>query len=253
MDRRRFLRSLAATGAATGTTAVAGCAGVLGGSEDPISSGGSGDSADGSGDADRSKAEGAVLDPPEIDLSEAVHPSYGEEMPAFTVPDPISGEDISVADFEGERAALWTSFYTNCPDGVCPALILRLRRVQEVAAEEGYGDEAALLAQTFDPERDTAPVLREYAAQRGVDLDAGSWHFLRPETYEANQELMMDNFGLKVEKVTAEDYENLEYIFPHYGLILLANKQGIVERAYPRGPATDVERIVDDFEQVVTA
>jgi len=47
---------------------------------------------------------------------------------------------------------------------------------------------------------------------------------------------MMDSFGLKIEKTDGERYENLEYAFPHYGLILLVNKQGIVERSYPRGP-----------------
>ncbi|MEZ3162968.1 SCO family protein [Halorubrum sp. RMP-47] len=235
MDRRHFLRSLAATGTAAGATATAGCAGVLGDSG-PL------------GDDD-----GTVLGPPEQTRGEPVHPIHGDEMPEFTVPDPISGEEISTAAFEGERAFLWTSFYTNCPDGVCPALILRLRRVQEVAAEEGFGDEAAFLPLTFDPERDTADMLREYAAQRGVDLDAGNWHFLRPESYEAGVELMDENFGLKIEKTDAEGYENLEYAFPHYGLILLVNERGIVERSYPRGPATDVERIVDDFRRVVTA
>lgn len=228
MDRRTYLRSLAATGAAAAT---AGCLGVLG----------------------DSKAEGAVLAPPEQDLSEAAHPSYGDEMPEFTVPDPLTGEAISTAQFEGERAVLWTSFYTNCPDGVCPALILRLRRAQEYAAEEGYGDEAAFLPLTFDPERDTAEVLREYAGEQGVDLDAGNWHFLRPESYERGQELMEEHFGLVIEKTDADEYENLEYQFPHYGLILLANERGIVERAYPRGPNTDIETLVDDFERVVTA
>ncbi|GAA0520513.1 SCO family protein [Halorubrum aquaticum] len=200
-----------------------------------------------------SGAEGTVLGPPERDLSESAHPSYGDEMPHFTVPDPITGEEVSTEDFEGERAVLWTSFYTNCPDGVCPALILRLRRAQEVAVEEGYGDEAAFLALTFDPERDTADVLREYGGQQGVNLDAGNWHFLRPESYERGQELLDENFGLVIEKADADDYENLEYQFPHYGLILLANKEGIVERAYPRGPQTDIERLVNDFERVVNA
>lgn len=51
-------------------------------------------------------------------------------------PDPITNEKISISEYEGERAILWTSFYTNCPDGVCPALILRLRRAQEAATEE---------------------------------------------------------------------------------------------------------------------
>ena len=228
MNRRTFLLSTGAVGASGG---LAGCLGVLG----------------------ESGAEGTVLDPPEQDLSEASHPSYGEEMPAFTVPDPITGEDVSVADFEGDRAVLWTSFYTNCPDGVCPALILRLRRAQAAAAEGGYGDEAAFLALTFDPERDTAAVLREYAGQQGVTLDAGNWHFLRPESYEAGKELLDEQFGLVIEKIPADQYENLEYVFPHYGLILLANKEGIVERAYPDGPQTDIETLVDDFEQVTTA
>ncbi|TKX55412.1 SCO family protein [Halorubrum sp. SP3] len=236
MDRRHFLRSLAATGAAAGATATAGCAGVI-------------------GDTGLLGDDGTVLRPPEQTRGDPVHPIHGDEMPEFSVPDPISGEEISTAQFEGERAFLWTSFYTSCPDGVCPALILRLRRAQEVAAEQGFGDEAAFLPLTFDPERDTAEVLREYAARRGVDLDAGNWHFLRPESYEAGKELMMENFGLKIEKYPDENdqYENLEYTFPHYGLILLVNKRGIVERAYPRGPATDVERIVGDFRRVVTA
>ncbi|MFD1589373.1 SCO family protein [Halorientalis brevis] len=227
MDRRTYLRSVAATGT---TVSIAGCLGVF----------------------DDSGSEKTVLGPPELDLSEASHPSYGDEMPAFTVPDPIADEEISTADCEG-KAILWTSFYTNCPDGVCPALILRLRRAQEVAAAEGYGDDAAFLALTFDPERDTTDVLREYAGQQGVDLDAGNWHFLRPESYEAGQELLDEHFGLVIEKKPADDLENLEYQFPHYGLILLVNKRGIVERAYPNGATVDVERVEDDFTQVVSA
>jgi len=231
VNRRTYLHAVAATGSATSVVATAGCLDVLG----------------------DSGPEGTVLDPPEIDLSEASHPSYGDEMPELTVPDPITGERVSTADFEGERALLWTSFYTNCPDGVCPALILRLRRTQEVAAEEGYGDGAAFLALTFDPERDTADVLREYAGQQGIDLDAGNWHFLRPERYEAGKELLEEEFGLIIEKEPADENGNLEYRFPHYGLILLANDRGIVERAYPNGPSVDVETVVNDFTRVVTA
>ncbi|OYR78993.1 electron transporter SenC [Halorubrum sp. E3] len=228
MDRRRFCSSVGALGATIGT---AGCMGTLG-------SGGS---------------EKTVLNPPDQDLSEAAHPSYGDEMPAFTAPDPITDETVSIEEHEGEQAVVWTSFYTNCPDGVCPALILRLRRAQEAAAEDGYGDDVSFLALTFDPERDTAAVLREYANQQGVNLDAGNWHFLRPDSYERGQELLDENFGLLIEKAPADQYDNLEYQFPHYGLILLANKQGIVERAYPRGPKTDIEQLVEDVKRVATA
>jgi len=227
MNRRTFCKSAGVLGATAGT---AGCLDALG--------------------LGNSRT---VLDPPERDLSAAAHPSHGDEMPHITVPDPITGEDVSVAEFEGQRAVLWTSFYTNCPDGVCPALVLRLRRAQAAAAEGGYSKDVSFLALTFDPERDTAAALEEYATQQSVDLGAGNWHFLRPETYERGQELLDENFGLVIEKAPADEYEDLEYQFPHYGLILLANKQGIVERAYPSGPNTDIQRLVNDVERVATA
>lgn len=227
MNRRRYLQSIGTAGVA----ATAGCLGMVPGL--------------GTGRT--------VLDEPEIDLSAAAHPSHGDDVPDVTLPDPLLGEEISTTEFAGERAFLMTFIYTNCPDGMCPALTLRLRRAQAVAAEEGYGDQSAFLATTFDPERDTAGVLEEFAVEQGVDLDAGNWHFLRPESYEAGQELLEEEFGLVIEKASADEYESLEYAFPHYNLILLVNKQGVVERAYPDGATIDVERVVEDFETVVTA
>lgn len=226
MDRRRFIQS-------AGTAGIVAAAGCL-------------DSVPGIGGR-------TVLSEPEVDLSAAAHPSHGDDLPSIELPDPLSGETISTADFEGERALLMTFIYTNCPDGMCPALTLRLRRAQEVAAAEGYRDDAAFLATTFDPERDTADVLREYATQHDVDLDAGNWHFLRPERYEAGAELIEEEFGLVIEKVETEEYDSIEYGFPHYNLLLLVNRQGVVERAYPNGATVDIERVVEDFETVVTA
>ncbi|WP_276256152.1 SCO family protein [Halomontanus rarus] len=227
MNRRHYLRSTAV--ATVGS--IAGCLETLSGTENGRT----------------------VLESPERDLSEASHPSYEEELPAITLPDPIGGEKISTEQFEDERPVLLTFFYTNCPDGVCPALLLRLRRAQEVAAAEGYSDDAAFLAMTFDPERDTEDVLRTYAGDHGVDLEAGNWHFLRPERYDDGKEILTEAFGLPLEKREAEDYENLEYIFPHFAYIFLANERGIVERVYPNGASVEVSRVVDDFETVVTA
>lgn len=228
MDRRRYLGSLAASG----FTFTAGCLGAVpgvGGSQ-------------------------TVLGPPEQDLSASAHPSHGDEFPELTLRDPLLGEDVSTADLEGERAFLTTFFYTNCPNGMCPALILRLRRAQAAAAEGGYGDQAAFLPITFDPERDTADTLEKFAGEQGVDLEAGNWHFLRPDSYEAGVSLIEERFGLKIEKVDADEYESLEYTFPHYNLILLANDRGIVERAYPNAIGRyDIDEIVGDFETVVTA
>nr|WP_221621752.1 SCO family protein [Halocatena pleomorpha] len=148
---------------------------------------------------------------------------------------------------------MMTFFYTNCPDGMCPALILRLRRAQEIAKTNGYSEAVAFLPVTFDPERDTAGALRTYAGEQGVDLDTGNWHFLRPTEYKAGKELLNDKFGFDIEKTDVDKYEDLDYAFPHYTLILLVNDQGVIERAYPDGATVDVTRVVEDFEQVVTA
>lgn len=227
MNRRQYVKSVTAAG----VLATAGCL----------------DSVPGIGGSQ------TVLSPPDQDLSAASHPSHGDELPAFTLPDPLTGEEISTDQFVGNRTQLLTFFYTNCPDGMCPALILRLRRAQEVAVRDGYTDESVFLAMTFDPERDTEPVLREYASDQGVNLDVGNWHFLRPERYEDGKELLDTRFGLRIEKVDAEEYDNLEYAFPHYNLILLVNDRGIVERAYPNGATVDVSKVVEEFEKVVNA
>ncbi|QLG48592.1 SCO family protein [Natrinema halophilum] len=232
MNRRTYLGSVGMAG----LTSVAGCLG-----------GGLGNDGGNTGDTN------TVLEPPETDLSEASHPSYGKDLPALSLPDPLSGETISTDQYEGERAVLMTFIYTNCPDGMCPALTLRLRRVQEVAASEGYSDDVALLAMTFDPERDTEKALRSFADQQGVDADAENWHFLRPETYEKAKTIMNEEIGLPLQKRDAKQYENLEYAFPHFNLILLANERGIVERAYPKGATNEIQMVVDDVETVVTA
>lgn len=240
MNRRLWLRSIAASSVAT----TAGCL-------DSFSSGeGQADDSDGS---ERERADGAVLGPPEQDLSESSHPSYGDDVPSVELPNPLTGETVSTDQFESDRAVLMTFFYTSCPDGMCPALILRLRRAQEAAAANGYGDDVQLLAMTFDPERDTEDALRTFAGQQGVDLEAGNWDFLRPERYETAKEILTDQIGLPLKKIDAEKYDSLEYQFPHYNLILLANERGIVERAYPRGATVEISRVVDDLETVVSA
>ncbi|MDS0478353.1 SCO family protein [Natrinema sp. 1APR25-10V2] len=241
MDRRTYL----GTAGITGLTSIAGCLGGTFGSDNGNGNG----SENGSGGRGNSDT---VLKPPERDLSEASHPSYGDELPALSLPDPLAGETISTEQFEGERAVLMTFVYTNCPDGVCPALTLRLRRTQEVAAEEGFSDDVALLEMTFDPERDTESKLRTFANEQGVDAEAENWHFLRPETYDSAKKIMTEDIGLPLKKTDAEEYDDLEYVFPHFALILLANERGIVERAYPKGSSIDPSTVVGDVETVVS-
>ncbi|RKD97322.1 SCO family protein [Halopiger aswanensis] len=258
MERRTYLQALGAAG----TVGLAGCL------DDAMGVVGLGD-------------DGTVLGPPEQsrgDPDVAAYPVHGEEFPAFSLPDPLADETITRDQFAGERAIVMTYFFTSCPDGACPALMTRLRRIQEDAAQQGYADDIALLAMTFDPERDTPDVLADYAAEQGVDHEADNWHFLRPETNEAARDAA-DTFGLGLQRIEDgepgaggghggagnesdghegnesghDDHDHGEYTFQHINLILLANKEGVVERSYPQALNTDmagIEDIVDDARTV---
>ncbi|TYL37555.1 SCO family protein [Natronococcus pandeyae] len=136
-----------------------------------------------------------ALDPPDHPRGEPSHPIHGDAFPTFTLPDPHEGTDVSLADFEGERSYLLTFIYTSCTED-CGALTKLLQLVQEDAAEQGYDDDLALLAMTFDPETDDAEALREYGEQYGVDIEADNWHFLRPETNEEAMSLLNDDIGV---------------------------------------------------------
>ncbi|UHQ95310.1 SCO family protein [Haloterrigena alkaliphila] len=180
MERRTYLRSLGVAGLA----GVAGCLESLGGL---------------GGDSQ------TVLSQPDDYIPGASYPVHGDEFPSFSVPDPIAETTVSLEDFVGERPFLITYFFTTCPDGVCPALLLRLRWVQEDAAERGYEDDIGLLGFTFDPERDTPDVLSEYAAERGIDYEADNWHFLRPETYDEAETMTVDTFGIPLLRCDDEE------------------------------------------------
>lgn len=261
MDRRTYIQS-------AGVAGIASTAGCLGGVLDgaPEDENGNGD------DGNReSRAEGAVLSPPEETRGDPIHPSYGDEVPSFSVADPLSGETVTDDQFRGERAFLMTFVYTSCPDGVCPALLQYLLAGQRDAAENGYADDVAFIAITFDPETDTADALEAQANEVGIDLDAGNFHFLRPESNDAASELVREKFGVIYEihddhddhggdgegTAGAGDGGDGTGDTPtetHYDLALLVNEDGIVERSYPRlvtMDGTDADEVLDDLRTVV--
>jgi protein SCO1 len=174
MKRRAYLGTLGAAGA----VGLSGCLGDL-----PVV-----------GDENSETA----LGPPEQSRGDPTHPLHGDEFPTFTLPDPHEGTDVSLADFEGERAYLLTFIFTSCTED-CGALTSLLQLVQEDAAEEGYEDDIALLAMTFDPDTDDPEALREYGEQYDVDIEADNWHFLRPETTDEALDLLNEEIGVPAE------------------------------------------------------
>jgi protein SCO1/2 len=222
LSRRRLL----ATAAGLGVGGTAGCLDAVG-----FSAGG----------------ENTYLKEPDSERqtnADLPYPVYGEALPEATVPAALRGERVSTTGFD--RSVVLTFFYSHCQT-ICPLLTSTLRKIQVDAAENGYADEVALVEVTFDPERDTAERLRTYAENRHVDLDAGNWFFLRPETPERAKAVVEETFGLAFEKTHPEDMDM--YMFNHGGLILLVNPDGYVERPY-YGTSPDWTTIRDDLKRL---
>ena len=83
------------------------------------------------------------------------------------------GAEVSLDQLAG-KVVVVAFIYTWCPD-ICPMLTDKMARVQD-ALGEAFGRDVAFVSITFDPERDTPEVLRDYAKSFGAD--PADWHFL---------------------------------------------------------------------------
>ncbi|WP_335999306.1 SCO family protein [Halorientalis halophila] len=243
MERRQYLRT--AVGGAAGTLALAGCLGS--GDENP----------------------NVKLSKPDLqtDPEDYPFPAWGQQIPSVTVPDALGGGTVTTTDYEKPLAL--TFVFSNCQTA-CPILTRALVAAQREAADGGWSDAVEFAEITFDPARDTPERLAEYADERSVDLDAGNWTFLRPESEARAKTVVQDEFGVFYEKIppgemsggdstatpdgsgtatatetaseTTEasgtetdgtvDEDSAGYMFRHLSLILLVNGDGYVERTW---------------------
>lgn len=222
-------RSLLASGVAVGAAAVAGC--LTGAMSD---------------DVPDEMVLGSPDDGPGA-VGDVSFPTYGEPFPTFELADPLAETTVDVDAIEDE-CVVATAFYATCP-AECIPLIDSLVAVQGMVGERGLADRTRFLAITFDPERDDAEALRDHADMMHVNLEAGNWHYLRPETAAEAETIVADELGIPFDREeTASGYE-----FAHVTVTFLVNPAGYVERSYqgdnpPQGQlADDVERILDDW------
>ncbi|MFP4188067.1 MAG: SCO family protein [Halobacteriales archaeon] len=185
--------------------------------------------------------ENVVLPPQEDQLGDSediAYPAYGEEFPEFSLPNPLTDETVeSTSD---SRVTVATAIYATCPDE-CVATGNQLAGVQSALDERGLTDAARFLLVTFDPERDTEEVLRDYAERMDVDTDAGNWRFGRPEGPDEAERIVTDRLGIEFQREGGE--------FIHPSVTFLVNPDGYVERAYQEErPAVD--RVSGDVETV---
>ncbi|WP_276300550.1 SCO family protein [Halorussus lipolyticus] len=223
MNRRDYLRTATAVGLAG---SVAGCTGFLGSDGNP----------------------NVTLPRPDrendVDSETLPYPAWGQRVPDVSLPAPLDDRTVELRSV-GKPMVL-TFFYSHCQT-VCPVLVSAVRNVHTHSLNQGYADEVAFFPTTFDPERDDAERLRTYAEEMNVDVDAGNWQFLRPESKDRAKAVVQDEFGVAFERTHPDEME--KYMFTHSALTFLVNAEGYVERAY-RSKSPDAKQIRSDLETV---
>lgn len=198
-----------------------------------------------------------VLEKPELyeelrqsrDNGDLSYPIHADEVPAATVPDALSDQEVSSREYVGERHLLMTFIFARC-SMVCPGLTATLAQIQADAAEYEYREELAFMPTTFDPEHDTPDVLETFCRDVGANTDHPQWHCLRPEGPDRATEVVEETFGVKFWRRTEEeiDEQDLEdnMVWGHTSMILLANADGYVERAYTGSRIPNAAGLLDD-------
>jgi len=140
------------------------------------------------------------------------------------------------------KVTLFSMIYTHCPD-ICPMTTHNMNLVYENLPNE-FKDKIKLVVITFDPERDSPFILKEYARVRNYDLS--HWKLLSGEDKETKE--VMLKFGIKAVKTdtTYDNSGNLNYYITHTDRITLIDNEGFIRKNY-QGSVIDVEEIKNDI------
>lgn len=159
--------------------------------------------------------------------------------PAFELTD-LDEKKVTLESTNG-KARIVYFYFANCPD-VCPPTTFLLSEVQDQLRDEGkLGTKAELISVTFDPERDTPEVIREFAKRSYADPDG--WQFLRGTTENTIQ--LAKDFGVGVVK-------NPDGTFMHSNVITIVDKEGQI-RKWINGSKEDLtaKEIVDELNKIL--
>lgn len=118
------------------------------------------------------------------------------QIPPFTLVNQ-DGDTITEADVAGKIYVV-DFFFTTCP-GICPKMTDNMVLVQDAFLDD---DQVLIISHSVTPDRDSVPVLRNYAEMKGVV--SGKWHLVtgnREEIYRLGRKsyFVEEDLGLKKE------------------------------------------------------
>lgn len=155
-----------------------------------------------------------------------------------------NGEFVTFPDdFEGSPVVMGF-IYTHCPD-ICSFITSNVKKVYE---EIDNPSDTKFLLVTFDPERDTPEVLKNYA--QAFDMDREPFHFLTGDSETIDR--FMERVSVRVQESYSREVESGDrmYFLNHTDKILLINKNSELIFDYG-GSMTPVNIITEDLQKLL--
>ena len=135
--------------------------------------------------------------------------------------------------------------YTHCPD-ICPMTTNNMYLTEKKLKEQGI-DDVKFVEVSFDPERDTPSVLREFADIRGISFK--NWMLLTGKIAIVKDLLKrFDVMAVKTDEHRDEDGE-LSYSMMHTDRISLIDDKGVLRKNY-KGSTLNFDEIIYDIKSL---
>lgn len=133
--------------------------------------------------------------------------------------------------------------FTNCPD-ICPMTTNNMYRIQQRLKEEKI-DDVEFISLTFDPQRDTPFVLKQYAEIR--DINTEHWDFLttNEETVDSLKQVL--GFMAVAGDTSYTPEGKPYYFFVHTDRIQLIDQESRIRKNY-KGSEINLEEIIADIK-----
>jgi protein SCO1 len=163
---------------------------------------------------------------------------------SFTLIDQDSTKVIFPGEYKG-KIIVAGFIFTNCPD-ICPMTIHNMQLIQKEAGKQGI-EALEFAAISFDPLRDTPPVLKGQAELRSIDTK--NYHFLTGEKNEMDSLLsVMSVFAFANDTTYTESGEPV-YFFVHTDRITLIDQKGVIRNEY-KGSVVSADEVINDIKKL---
>ncbi len=151
------------------------------------------------------------------------------------------GSKVSLSDYKGKVVILLFG-YTHCPD-VCPTQLSDMQKLMEKLGDKAK--QVQVLFITFDPERDTPKVLKEFLT------------FFHPTFVGltgTKKEIAAVAKQYKAQYIKRKSLSRPGYFFGHSSVVYLIDQQGQLLNVYLEileDPKSTLDKMADDIQQLI--